>query len=189
MHSSRCHPEASPYKTPNVTAWLCKPVKRSDLLEAIGKGTNMINVEPLPHTPTAPAPCGRRVLLAEDDESIQILTTALLHKRGHTVAVANTGKEALAALEKEPFDVVLMDVRMPEVDGLEATAIIRKREEATGEHLIIIALTAAATREQRERCLEAGMDGHISKPFEPEDLYQAVESAASGSSMPPGTGC
>jgi len=116
-----------------------------------------------------------RVLLAEDNEINQKVVTALLKKRGHTVTVAGNGIKALDALQRERFDIVLMDVQMPEMDGLEATAAIRAIEQASGAHIPIVALTAHAIKGDRERCLAAGMDGYVSKPVRAEDLFQAIE--------------
>jgi len=117
--------------------------------------------------PDAPATApGLRVLLAEDNRVNQLLTVRLLEKAGHHATVAADGRAALAALEADRFDVVLMDLQMPEMDGFEATAIIREHERATGAHLPIIALTANAMVGDAERCLEAGMDGYVSKPVD-----------------------
>jgi two-component system, sensor histidine kinase and response regulator len=99
----------------------------------------------------------------------------LLSKRGHTVVVAANGKQAVSALETQSFDVVLMDVQMPEMDGFEATAAIRLNEKANGTHVPIIALTAHAMKGDRERCLAGGMDGYVSKPVQAEELIKAVE--------------
>ena len=107
------------------------------------------------------------VLLAEDNIVNQRVAVGLLAKRGHAVTVANNGLEALAELERGTFDVVLMDVQMPEMGGLEATAAIRKRERVNGGHIRIVAMTAHAMNGDRERCLAAGMDGYLSKPIEP----------------------
>ncbi len=126
----------------------------------------------------APARHPLRILLAEDNPVNQRLALKLLEKRGHTVLVANNGREALEVLERarwEGFDAVLMDVQMPEMDGLEATANIRARERATGRHLPIIAMTAHAMKGDRERCLEAGMDGYVSKPVRAADLLEEIE--------------
>jgi len=97
--------------------------------------------------------------------------------RGHRIVVAENGREAIDHFEREQFDLVLMDVQMPEMDGFEATAEIREREQATGAHTPIIAMTAYAIKGDRERCLEAGMDSYISKPVKPEELYKAIEEA------------
>jgi PAS domain S-box-containing protein len=119
-------------------------------------------------------PHGLRILLAEDNAINQHLMVRLLEKRGHTVQVANNGKEALLALAREPFDLVLMDIQMPEMDGLEATMTIRNQERVQGTHLPIIAVTAHAMQGDRERCLQVGMDGYVSKPIHPEELFEVI---------------
>jgi CheY-like chemotaxis protein len=166
-----------------VARCLAKPVKPSDLLDAI---LAALPVEPLRSSPAADAPGvalrGRplRVLLAEDNPINQKLAVRLLEKQGHAVTVADTGRAALALLGIDPpgpaaaFDLVLMDVQMPEMDGFEATALIRAHERGTGRRLPILALTAHAMKGDRERCLEAGMDGYISKPIRAPDLWRAV---------------
>jgi two-component system sensor histidine kinase/response regulator len=116
-----------------------------------------------------------RVLLAEDNLVNQRLAVRLLEKRGHRVTVAGTGLEALLALEKESFDLVLMDVQMPEMDGLEATAAIREKEKGTGQHQAVVALTAHAMKGDREKCLAVGMDGYLTKPIRPPELDQLLE--------------
>jgi len=123
---------------------------------------------------------GLRILLAEDNLVNQRLALRLLEKRGHAVTLANNGREALASLEKGMFDVVLMDVQMPVMDGFEATAAIREKERGTGEHQSIIAMTAHAMKGDRERCLGAGMDAYVSKPIQSQDLFEAVESLTIG---------
>jgi signal transduction histidine kinase/DNA-binding response OmpR family regulator len=110
------------------------------------------------------------VLLVEDNLVNQRLAARLLEKRGHVVVVTANGREALAALEKAAFDVVFMDVQMPEMDGLEATAAIRKKEQLSGGHQAVIALTAHAMKGDQERCLAAGMDGYLTKPILPQEL-------------------
>jgi CheY-like chemotaxis protein len=137
--------------------------------------------EPLalaPVTPDLPggerAGASRKILLAEDNPVNQMVAARLLEKRGHQVTVAANGREAVAAVEREAFDLVLMDVQMPEMDGFAATAAIRKAEIGTGRHLPIFALTARAMKGDAERCLLAGMDGYLPKPINSADLYAIV---------------
>jgi PAS domain S-box-containing protein len=160
---------------------LIKPVQQSDLLDAI---LTTLGTSPAERTPGSadgvrPRPgTGLRVLVAEDNEVNQLLAVSLLEKQGHTVVVAGNGREALAALEQGAFDLVLMDVQMPEMDGLEATALIRRREQQAGGHLPIIAMTAHAMKGDRERCLQAGMDDYVSKPVQPRELHEAIARVA-----------
>ena len=167
-----------------IAACLVKPIKQSDLLDAIIKALTV----PASHEAGIPAvtpdPLRKRtrslrVLLAEDNAVNQKLAAQILQKRGHTVVTAGDGKEALARLGAESFDVVLMDVQMPEMDGFEATAAIRETERTTGTHIPIVAMTARAMTGDRERCLKAGMDGYVPKPVRPEELIQAVEGLGS----------
>jgi CheY-like chemotaxis protein len=116
-----------------------------------------------------------RILLAEDNAVNRTLAIRLLEQRGYTVTVAANGREALAALEKEDFDAILMDLQMPELDGFEATGQIREKEKATGKHIPIIAMTAHALKGDEERCIDAGMDGYVSKPIRTNELYAALE--------------
>ncbi|MBI3799239.1 MAG: response regulator, partial [Deltaproteobacteria bacterium] len=120
------------------------------------------------------------ILLAEDNAVNQKLAVRLLEKWGHTVIVANTGKAVLEALEHDTFDLVLMDVQMPEMDGLEATAAIRAKERLTRTHLPIVAMTAGAMTEDKERCRAAGMDDYVSKPLKTEALMAILERVAIG---------
>jgi signal transduction histidine kinase/CheY-like chemotaxis protein/ligand-binding sensor domain-containing protein len=120
----------------------------------------------------------QRILLAEDNVVNQVLASRLLEKHGHSVVVVNNGRSALEVLDKEKFDLVLMDVSMPEMDGLETVAAIRAREGATGVHMPIVAMTAHAMKGDRERCLEAGMDAYISKPIQPRELFEAIKSVS-----------
>jgi two-component system, sensor histidine kinase and response regulator len=128
----------------------------------------------------------RNVLLVEDNPVNQCVAVRLLIRRGHRVTLANTGLAALAALEKDRFDIVLMDVQMPEMDGLEATARIREGERLTGEHMRIIAMTAHAMKGDRERYLESGMDAYLPKPIAQQDLFDMVESTAASERVVPG---
>jgi CheY-like chemotaxis protein len=157
-----------------------KPVKQSELFDAIGLSLGIA----LPEDELEEAARRRRtvklpplrVLLAEDSVVNQKLAIGLMEKHGHSVVVANNGKEAIAALASHRFDVVLMDVEMPEMDGLEATAVIRVKEKQTGEHIPVIAMTAHAMKGDRERCLEAGMDDYVSKPIRAQQLFDTLES-------------
>ena len=163
-----------------MAAYLSKPIRQSVLWDAIvsALGTSRVTESRLPQ-PTAHelGPCPRRmeILLAEDNAVNQKLAVRLLEKRGHAVTVAANGREAVEALERRQFDVVLMDVQMPELDGFEATALIRQKEVANGGHMPIIAMTAHALKEDRDRCLAAGMDGYVSKPLQLERLLEAIE--------------
>jgi CheY-like chemotaxis protein len=112
--------------------------------------------------------------LAEDNPVNQTLAVRLLEKRGHTVSVAATGKAAFDSYAAQPFDCVLMDVQMPEMDGFETTAKIREYERTTGTHVPIIAMTAHAMAGDRQRCLDAGMDGYVSKPLRPPELFSEI---------------
>jgi CheY-like chemotaxis protein len=115
-----------------------------------------------------------RVLVAEDNVVNQKLALRLLEKRGHVVVVVDNGRKALEMLEREPFDLVLMDLQMPEMSGIEATTAIRRREDEIGRRVPIIALTANAMKGDRERCLEAGMDGYLAKPIQAKELDQVL---------------
>jgi two-component system, sensor histidine kinase and response regulator len=115
-----------------------------------------------------------RILLAEDNPVNQFLAVRLLEKQGHSVEAVTSGRAVLTAIEQDRFDVALMDLQMPEMDGFEATAIIRERERATGAHLPIIALTANAMVGDREHCIAAGMDGYVSKPIDIGDLVDEI---------------
>jgi PAS domain S-box-containing protein len=165
-----------------VAAYLTKPIRQSTLLDAIMSALGAAAT--VEDRPAAVRPVGRpcarglRVLLAEDNAVNQRLAVAVLEKRGHHVVVVGSGREALAALDREPFDAVLMDVQMPEMDGYEATAAIRAREAATGRHTPIIAMTAHAMKGDREHCLAAGMDGYVSKPLRSDALFAALEGLA-----------
>jgi CheY-like chemotaxis protein len=127
-----------------------------------------------------------RVLLAEDNLVNQKLAVKLLEKRGHVVTIANNGREAVEHFDAAVFDLVLMDMQMPEMDGVQATAAIRGRECLTGAHTPIIAMTAHVMSGDRERCFAAGMDAYLPKPVDPSALYHVIESfteAAPASSL------
>ena len=133
-----------------------------------------------------PSTVGRRlrILLAEDNEINQKVATYLLENRGHSVKVAENGLVALSCLEVEHFDLVVMDVQMPEMSGFDATAAIRERESKTGTHIPIIAMTAHAMKGDRERCLAAGMDAYVPKPIQPAELFRIIDSLISPDAIP-----
>jgi PAS domain S-box-containing protein len=166
--------------TLNIGTYLLKPIKQSELFDALMSELGVTSAEDEPSEESADgenaADLGPlRVLLAEDSMFNQKLAVALLEKRGHSVVVAQHGREALAAIEHSSFDLVLMDVQMPEMDGLEATRAIRAQELGRGCHLPIIAMTAHAMKGDRERCLEAGMDAYVAKPVRAKDLFATIE--------------
>ena len=163
-----------------IAGYLTKPIKQSELFDAIVMALGTVSrKEERPVLVTRRFVRENRqrlsVLLAEDNAVNQMLAVRMLEKRGHTVTVAGNGREALAALEKKAFDILLMDVQMPEMDGFEATAAIRAREKSTGVHIPIVAMTAHTMKGDEERCLEAGMDAYISKPIQPKQLFEVLE--------------
>ena len=162
-----------------ISATLIKPIKQSDLLNTLLGALDLIRRVTPPPVPIAfESPL--RILLAEDNVVNQKLAVRLLEKRGHLVTVAATGVEAVEAARRGTFDLVLMDVQMPDMDGLEATRIIRDSEQETGRRIPIIAMTARAMKGDRESCLESGMDGYLAKPIQPRELFEVLESVGAG---------
>jgi CheY-like chemotaxis protein len=197
LTSSAQHGDAARCRALGISGYLAKPVESTDLHDAIRRALASGLPRPLPQrsAPTDAARVARplRILLAEDNVVNQRVAMGLLRKRGHDVVVAGNGLEALAALERQAFDLVLMDVQMPEMGGFEATAEIRRRELATGGHMRIVAMTAHAMTGDRERCLAVGMDEYLSKPIDPPTLFATIEreervapAAAPASAPPPG---
>jgi PAS domain S-box-containing protein len=167
-----------------ITRHLLKPVVQSDLYDAIvtaivaSAPRQSMRARVVSKEETAPSglspSVSLRILLAEDNAVNQKLAVRLIQKQGHTVRVANNGREAVAAWSEEPFDLILMDLQMPEMSGFEATEAIRKLEVKIGCHTPIIALTAHAMKGDRERCLEGGMDGYVTKPIQTAELMHAI---------------
>ncbi len=179
MLSSGDHPgDAERCRALGIATYLQKPIKQSELLDAIvvtlGKAAGVPPTLPVSRVETATIPRGLVVLLAEDNEVNQELAIAILERRGCHVVLARNGREAVALWERELFDLVLMDVQMPDMDGLRATQAIRALERTRGIHTPIVAVTAHAMEGDRERCLAAGMDGYVSKPLRVGELFQVV---------------
>jgi CheY-like chemotaxis protein len=173
--------DAARCRTLRVAAYINKPFDRLELRDVL--------LSVLAQDPTAPEKIDLMsrsampeqeilplsFLVAEDNEVNRRLITRLLEKRGHRVLLARNGLEALEALEKQSFDIVLMDGQMPELDGFEATKRIREKEKMSGNHVPIIALTALAMQGDQERCLASGMDGYVTKPVKLEELFSVIE--------------
>lgn len=209
LSSGGKHGDARRCRELGISAYLTKPVRQSDLFDAICEA--LAHLRAPDQAPVRPSPEGAegaegaeagaasseggggglvtrhslrerrrrlRVLLAEDNSVNQTLVVTMLERRGHAVQVANNGVEAIEAYRRHPFDVVLMDLQMPVMGGLEATSRIRELERASGRHVPIIAMTAHAMTGDREKCLAAGMDGYISKPIKPREFHAEVESIA-----------
>jgi signal transduction histidine kinase/ligand-binding sensor domain-containing protein/DNA-binding response OmpR family regulator len=178
--------EAARCRDLGVVAYITKPVREHELREALkaAQAKSLTTVVGAPGPARSEAKVEKRtiralrILLAEDNAINQRVTLRLLEKRGHTVVAAGDGIEALEALDKETFDLVLMDVQMPRMDGFQVTAIVREREKLRGGHLPIFAMTAHVLKGDEERCLSAGMDGYIPKPVSPKELISMVESVS-----------
>lgn len=168
----------------SISAYLIKPVKQSELLDAIvqaaGTTTSLAGSAVASAASARKTTRSKSILLAEDSLINQKLAIGLLERWGHRVTVANNGNEAVQKSGALPFDLILMDVQMPELDGLDATRQIRAREAGTSKHLPIIAMTAHAMKGDRELCLEAGMDGYLMKPIRAEQLFRQIEEVSTG---------
>jgi two-component system sensor histidine kinase/response regulator len=191
LTSSGQYGDAARCRRLGISAYLTKPIKQADLLQQICRVLERTPKRALSDAtvPAAPAPVPVRpskILLAEDNLVNQRVAVGLLTKRGHAVAVANNGQEAIDILAREPFDLVLMDVQMPEMGGFEATTRIREREAGTDRHTRVVAMTAHAMNGDRERCLAAGMDGYLAKPINQALLFDVVEQGSSGNAAPAG---
>ena len=181
LSSSAQPDERQRCKELGINAYLEKPFDPAELLETIlgvlAASVEQKNPSTIARTPDVRQPERKamKVLLAEDNAVNRTLARRLLEKHGHTVVLVENGREALEALEREAVDLVLMDIQMPEMDGLEATAAIREREKTTGGHMPIIALTAHAMKGDREKCLAAGADEYLTKPIRTAELFEAVD--------------
>jgi two-component system sensor histidine kinase/response regulator len=172
--------DASRCRELGISGYLVKPIRQAELLDSICRilqKSPKKTIEPLVTRHSLRETRSRsRVLLAEDNLVNRTLALRLLEKRGYIVTVAVDGRAAVAAIEKESFDFVLMDVQMPEMDGFEATTAIRQMEKSKGGHIPIIAMTAHALKGDEDRCLSAGMDGYVSKPIRTNELFSTIES-------------
>jgi len=171
-----------------LAGYLTKPIGQAELLETLLRITVSIPTSKTRALVTRPpkpeqARC-LHILLAEDNSVNQRLASRLLEKQGHHVVTAGNGREALEEIERQTFDLVLMDLQMPVMGGLEATAAIRSRERSTGDHLPIIAMTAHAMQGDRDRCLAAGMDDYVSKPIDVKQLFTVVQNVMTGAAAP-----
>ncbi len=178
MLSSACQPiDARRCQELGLAAYLTKPIKQAELYRSILAALGSPVAGPKAPAVAEPTRSARalHLLLAEDNPVNQKLAVRLLEKQGHSIVVAADGRQAVEAVERQSFDLVLMDVQMPEMDGFEATAAIRELERETGRHIPILAMTAYAMKGDRERCLDAGMDGYVSKPIQPRELWQAID--------------
>jgi CheY-like chemotaxis protein len=177
-----------------IDVYMVKPVLQSELRQAILQALALAPrqeasgrvISPVASAKVPSAPVhALHILLAEDNLVNQMVATRLLQRRGHSVVVAPDGRCAIEEHAKGFFDVILMDVQMPEVGGLEATQAIRQREKIYGGHIPIIALTAHAMTGDRERCLQAGMDDYLSKPLQPAQLFEVIEKLTADSVLLP----
>ncbi|MCM2369090.1 response regulator [Aporhodopirellula aestuarii] len=162
-----------------IARYMTKPVISSELLDAVldTMGVSTPEVAPEPEHGQISSEPPRKILLAEDGLVNQRVAIGFLEKWGHRVVLARNGQEAVEAIQREPFDLVLMDIQMPELNGYQATKAIRELEAGTDTHRFIVAMTAEAMKGDREKCLEAGMDSYVSKPFDPVDLQRVISQA------------
>lgn len=177
LSSSTQRDDASRCRAAGVSAYLVKPIRTAELRELLLQElANVRVIEPQAPVKQAPAQLALNILLAEDNPVNQLVMQRLLVKRGHRVTIAATGKVAIEAVQRDRFDLIFMDVQMPELDGFEATREIRKREASGQPRTPIVALTAHAMSGDRERCLDAGMDGYMTKPVNPKELDEVLQS-------------
>jgi PAS domain S-box-containing protein len=190
LSSSDVSGEIARCKELGVTRFLRKPVKQSELFNAIVTsvgitpgGSRSREVDGMQPAWGKPARI-LNVLVAEDHPINQTLVAEILNDRGHSYSIANNGLEVLRMLEEQSFDAILMDGQMPVMDGYQATEEIRRREQSTGKHVRIIAVTAHAMQADREKCLAAGMDDYVSKPIDPDELLERLEAEQASAAVP-----
>jgi CheY-like chemotaxis protein len=180
LSSSDLNADAASCGRLGIHRYLVKPVSQRELREAVlGAISEFGSLREPAHsqeTTKAPAPVGQRILVVEDNAVNQMLALRLLEKQGHAVTIAGTGLEAVERAAAGGFDVILMDVQMPGMDGLQATVAIREAEAGSGVHVPILAMTAHAMSGDRDRCMAAGMDGYLSKPICPRTLFETLDS-------------
>lgn len=180
LSSGLSEDEIARWEALGTSAYITKPVTQSELLEAIAK-TCVGSLDDKPVTSlNRPAMLALRILIADDNPINQSVARGILEKQGHLITVCGNGAEAVELFEREPFDLILMDVQMPELDGFGATERIRRIEQGQGRRLPIVAMTAHAMSGDRERCLAAGMDGYIAKPIERQHLLEIVDEFGAG---------
>jgi CheY-like chemotaxis protein len=196
LTSDDLHDEVRRFRELGIAAYAMKPVQQEELLDTVyrvlsrpapneapadrpARPSGGDGPPPVPAEPTAPA-TRLRILLAEDNVFNQQLVDHLLRRRGHEVVVAADGRSALEALEHGAFDLMLLDIQMPELDGFQVIDALRRRERTAGGHLPVVAMTAHAMKEDRERCLQAGMDGYLSKPIHSAELFAVVDRVLAG---------
>lgn len=173
---SSIHRASDPQTNLENSVWLRKPVKKSKLYEAVVRSLGFAATDDCSeHRDERHGPPAQRILLAEDEPTNREMTVQMLEKMGHEVDAAANGREVLEAVREQTYEVILMDVQMPEMDGLEATRRLREEQSATNQP-VVIALTAAVTEEDRDRCEDAGMDAFLSKPIEREELTRMIAS-------------
>jgi two-component system, sensor histidine kinase and response regulator len=193
LTSDQCRETAARCLELGIVKHLLKPVRWTELLSAVrqvlmGDAEAVIARVAQERTGVVhdhPSLAQLRVLLAEDNAVNRKVALAMLKRAGHRVTVAENGREAVELALHQMFDLILMDIQMPDVDGLEATQIIRKKEQLGGRHVPIIAMTAHALKGDRERFLNAGMDAYIAKPFQPRELFEVMQSVKASPNAAP----
>jgi CheY-like chemotaxis protein len=160
-----------------IPAYLNKPVRQEELLTAIRAVVDASTLPALAENAPMPIATAReslRILVAEDNLVNQALIRRLMEKAGHTVRVANNGHEVLGAAQQGDYDLIFMDIQMPDMDGFTATEAIREKERRVGGHIPIVAMTAHAMKGDEEKCMAAGMDGYVSKPIDRAKLFAVI---------------